>query len=155
MKFSIIIVTYNKHKELFNCLESIARCQSQYPFEVIVIFNGDRSYMEKCSQTFKEFSLHFIHKSTSATARNLGINKAKGEYLFFLNDDCTLPPDYFSSVHFETNWDVLGGRIKLPCIQLRFKMPLVRHYHLHFAWDQPISDTLHALVIKKMHLSRL
>lgn len=114
MKFSIIIVTYNRHKELFNCLESIARCNSQHPFEVIVIFNGDRTYMEKCSQTFKKFSLHFIQKSTPASARNFGISKAKGEFLFFLDDDCTLPPDYFSSVNFENNWDVLGGPDQTP-----------------------------------------
>jgi glycosyltransferase involved in cell wall biosynthesis len=114
MKFSIIIVTYNKHKELFNCLESITRCQSQHPFEVIVIFNGDRTYMEKCSQTFKKFSLHFIHKSSPASARNFGISKAKGEYIFFLDDNCTLPTNYFSLVNFENNWDVLGGPDQTP-----------------------------------------
>lgn len=114
MKFSIIIVTYNRHKELFNCLESITRCQSQHPFEVIVIFNGDRTYMEKCSQTFRNFSLHFIHKSTPANARNFGVSKAKGEYIFFLDDECTLPSDYFSLVNFENNWDVLGGPDQTP-----------------------------------------
>lgn len=109
MKFSIIIVTYNNHRELFDCLESITRCHIQYPFEVIVIFNGDRSYLEKCSQTFKKFSLLYTQKTTPASARNLGISKAKGEFLFFLNDDCTLPRDYFTSLNFENNWDVLGG----------------------------------------------
>lgn len=116
MKFSIIIVTSNKHKELFKCLESITRCHLQHSYEVIVIFNGDRTYMEKCSQAFKKFSLHFIHKSTPARARNLGISKAKGEYIFFLDDDCTLPIDYFSSVSFENNWDVLGGPDQTPPI---------------------------------------
>lgn len=114
MKFTIIIVTYNRHKELFNCLESITRCQSTHPYEVIVVFNGDRTYMEKCSQVFKKCSLHFIHKTTPSSARNFGISKAQGEYLFFLDDDCTLPADYFSSVDFSQNWDVLGGPDQTP-----------------------------------------
>lgn len=114
MKFSIVIVTYNRHKELVNCLESIARCHSAHPFEVIVVFNGDRTYLEKCAQTFKKFSMHFIHKTTPSSARNYGVTKAKGEYLFFLDDDCTLPSDYFSSMDFEQNWDVLGGPDQTP-----------------------------------------
>lgn len=114
MKFSIIIVTYNNHKALFNCLESISRCNVQHPFEVVVIFNGDRTYLKKCSQTFKNFSLNYIHKTTPASARNFGISKATGEFAFFLNDDCTVPSNYFSSVNFEKDWDVLGGPDQTP-----------------------------------------
>lgn len=114
MKFSIIIVTYNRHKELFNCLESITRTITPHPYEVIVIFNGDRTYMEKCSQTFKKTSLHFIHKTTPSSARNFGLSKAQGEYVFFLDDDCTLPESYFSLVDFTQNWDVLGGPDQTP-----------------------------------------
>jgi glycosyltransferase involved in cell wall biosynthesis len=114
MKFSIIIVTYNRHKELFNCLESITWAATTHPYEVIVIFNGDRTYMEKCSQLFKSCSLHFIHKTTPSSARNFGLNKARGEFLFFLDDDCTLPTDYFSKIDFMQNWDVLGGPDQTP-----------------------------------------
>lgn len=109
MKFSIIIVTSNKHKELFNCLESISCNQIQWPYEVIVVFNGDRSYMERCSQTFTNISLFFINKTTSASARNFGITKINSEFILFLNDDCRLPIDYFTLINFENNWDVLGG----------------------------------------------
>jgi len=114
MKFTIIIVTYNRHKELFSCLESITRAKSAHPYEVIVVFNGDRSYMEKCSQTFKNFSLHFIHKTTPSSARNFGVSKARGEYIFCLDDDCILPENYFSLIDFDQNWDVLGGPDQTP-----------------------------------------
>ncbi len=65
--------------------------------------------MERCSQTFINVSLFFINKTTSANARNFGIKKANSEFILFLNDDCSLPMDYFSIINFENNWDVLGG----------------------------------------------
>ena len=114
MKFSIIILTYNRYKELTACLDSIVKNSFAGQFEVIVIFNGDRSYLERCTQNYPKFSFHYIQKSTPAWARNFGVTKASGEYLFFLDDDCTLPIDYFSKVDFEKNWDVLGGPDQTP-----------------------------------------
>lgn len=114
MKYSIVVVTYNRQKELLNCLESIARCASPYPYEVIVVFNGDRAYLEKCAQLYKNFQMMFIHKSTPANARNFAAKQAKGEYLFFLDDDCILPENYFSNMDFTQGWDVLGGPDQTP-----------------------------------------
>lgn len=114
MKFSIIIVTYNRPKELLSCLESIRAQRIEIPYEVLVIFNGDRSYFEKFSRVFSKFKMQFIHKTTPSNARNHGLLKAQGEYIFFLDDDCTLPADYFSHIDFNTNWDVLGGPDQTP-----------------------------------------
>lgn len=116
MKFSIIIVTYNRHKELLSCLDSITRCSVEMPFEVIVVFNGDRTYMEKFSTLYKNFSINYIHKTTPSNARNYGALKASGEYLFFLDDDCILPANYFSNLDFGSEWDVLGGPDQTPPI---------------------------------------
>lgn len=114
MKYSIVVVTYNRQKELLNCLESIARCASSYKYEVIVIFNGDRAYLEKCAQIYKNFQMTFIHKTTPANARNFAARQAKGEYLFFLDDDCLLPENYFQNLDFNLGWDVVGGPDQTP-----------------------------------------
>ncbi len=114
MKYSIVVVTYNRQKELLNCLESIARCASPYSYEVIVVFNGDRAYLEKCAQMYKGFQMTFIHKTTPAGARNFAARQAKGEYLFFLDDDCILPENYFANIDFNQGWDVIGGPDQTP-----------------------------------------
>jgi glycosyltransferase involved in cell wall biosynthesis len=121
MKFSIIIITFNRHKELWNCLESIKKADIKIPHEVIVIFNGDRTYLEKCAQTFKNYTMQFVHKTTPANARNHGILKANGEFFFFLDDDCILPENYFSHLSFDSNWDVIGGPDQTPSISTHFQ----------------------------------
>jgi glycosyltransferase involved in cell wall biosynthesis len=121
MKYSIVVVTYNRQKELFNCLESIVRSSSPFKFEVIVVFNGDRAYMERCSQTYKNFQMIFINKTTPSNARNTAIKVATGEYLFFLDDDCVLPANYFSQINFDRPWDVLGGPDQTPLVSTPFQ----------------------------------
>ena len=118
MKFSIIIITYNRQNELMNCLDSIRASnidnffKDQY--EVIVIFNGDRTYLDKFTKKFENFKIQFIHKTTPSNARNHALLKARGEFFFFLDDDCTLPVDYFSRLNLNYSWDVLGGPDRTP-----------------------------------------
>lgn len=114
MKFSIIIVTFNRRNELESCLSSVHAQKSEQHFEIIVIYNGETSYVEKMKNNFPTHKSFFIPANTPAFARNIGISKATGEYLFFLDDDCVLPPDYFSKINFQEEWDVLGGPDRTP-----------------------------------------
>ncbi|MBC7713609.1 MAG: glycosyltransferase [Rhizobacter sp.] len=114
MKFSIIIVTYNRKNELEACLASIAAQRFSLPFETIVIYNGENSYVERMRTLYPAHCCYMIKASTPAHARNVGISKANGEYLFFLDDDCFLPPNYFSAIDFSSDWEVLGGPDRTP-----------------------------------------
>lgn len=114
MKYTIIVVTHNRETELFNCLNSISQCNSSYNHEVVIIFNGEKSYFKKCLDTYPHYNAFYLPKTTPAASRNYAIQKAKGEYLFFLDDDCILPKDYFSKINFHTNWDVIGGPDQTP-----------------------------------------
>lgn len=109
MKFSIIIVTFNRKKALIACLQSIRAQSLKMPHEVIVILNGDLAYIEKYRTSFPGFHFTHIPFTTTANARNIAIKKAKGEYVLFLNEDSVLPNQYFENVNFELGWDVLGG----------------------------------------------
>lgn len=109
MKFSIIIITFNRKKALIGCLQSICAQSLKIPHEVIVILNGDLAYLERYKSTFPQFKFIHIPKITKASARNIAINKAQGEYVLFLEDDCVLPTDYFKHANFDLTWDVLGG----------------------------------------------
>ena len=73
MKYSIVIVTYNRQKELVQCLESIRKSPTSHPFEVVVVFNGDRTNIERFSRIYKDYSFYFINKTTPAAARNLSL----------------------------------------------------------------------------------
>jgi glycosyltransferase involved in cell wall biosynthesis len=114
MKFSIIIVTFNRKKALTECLQSICNQSLKIPYEVIVILNGDRGYLEKYKSSFRQFTFIHIPQTTSANARNIAIKKAQGEYVLFLEDDCLLPTNYFQNINFDLPWDVLGGPDQTP-----------------------------------------
>lgn len=92
---SIIIATYNNESGLRACLASLK--EQTYPaVEIIIVLNGclyDAKTIisqgaEKARVIVNQENLFF------AKAQNQGIEAAKGEYVFCLNDDCAIEPNY-------------------------------------------------------------
>lgn len=96
---SVIIPTFNRTKFLVETIDSILK--QTYSFvEILVINDGsDKEFLNeleniiKISDKIKLYSLP-IHKGV-ASARNLGLGKAKGDYIFFLDDDDLIPSNLF------------------------------------------------------------
>jgi len=124
MKFSILIVTYNRKEDLKKCLESIKRQSCAYKYEIIVVFNGELSYLEKTRAANPEARIIYSPSVTPTAARNFGITKCQGEYIFFLDDNCSLPPGYFDNINFDETWDVLGGPDQTPPDASKFQKTL-------------------------------
>lgn len=87
---SIIIPIYNAEKYLERCLESICN-QSYENLEIILINDGsiDNSYAicKRISQYDKRVKvLSQINKGV-ASARNLGLNVASGDFIYFIDAD--------------------------------------------------------------------
>lgn len=114
MKFSIVIVTYNRKKDLEKCLAAIKRQSCAYPYEVIVVFNGELSYLEKTKTSHPTAKIFYTPSVLPSAARNFGISKCQGEYILFLDDDCILPPGYFQHLKFDGSWDIMGGPDQTP-----------------------------------------
>ena len=114
IKFSIVIVTYAREKEYFECASSLIKQQIPYTFETIVVFNGDSSYLHKSIEQHPYFIYLTTDKTTPAQARNVAISRTQGEFIFFLDDDCLIPDGYFNKINFNTGWDVLGGPDQTP-----------------------------------------
>lgn len=96
--FSIIVCTYERPEALANCLKSISNMDYNYSgFEVIVIDDGSvadyTALLNKYSNSLNLNYLKVPHRGVAA-ARNKGIDHAQGEYLAFVDDDCTLREDY-------------------------------------------------------------
>ena len=96
---SIIVPIYNVEDYLRQCLDSILE-QTLSHFEVILVNDGSpdssgdicREYVEKDSR------FHYFEKENGglSDARNYGIERARGEYLTFIDSD-----DYIDSLHLE------------------------------------------------------
>lgn len=98
---SIVIPVYNKEYALENTLNSIMN-QSFSDFEVLLIDDGSTDLSIKICHKFSEMDNRFItiHKTNGgvASARNLGIKKACGDFMFFCDADDELPKDAMANL---------------------------------------------------------
>ena len=87
---SVIVPVYNVEKYIGKCLESIC-CQTYSNLEIIVVNDGstDNSRQIVLQWTEKDKRIVFLEQQNSgvSVARNLGIEKAHGEYIAFVDSD--------------------------------------------------------------------
>lgn len=95
-RISIIIPVYNAEDYLDRCLESIIE-QSFTSYEVILVDDGSTDSSPLICDRYSATDPRFrtIHKQNGgvSSARNAGMNLAKGEYLMFTDSDDALLPD--------------------------------------------------------------
>lgn len=95
---SVIVPTHNRAQYLKLALLSILK-QSYELVEIIVIANGCNDETENAVNEIKSHTqaaiifLNFTEVLGGAKARNIGLDKARGEYIAFLDDDDTWHPD--------------------------------------------------------------
>lgn len=101
MKISVIIPIYNTEKHLNKCLDSVLS-QTYHDFEIIVINDGspDNSLKILKSYEAKHNNIKVFSQKNSGVseARNLGIKKAKGEYIVFIDSDDYVSPNYLEDL---------------------------------------------------------
>jgi glycosyltransferase involved in cell wall biosynthesis len=101
---TIVVSTLRRAGLLERLLTSICDLQvSGGTFEVVVVDNskeGDRPTQELCqSERFKlAFDLKYVHQPKIGLneARNYGIRNARADWVGFIDDDETLPPDWLT-----------------------------------------------------------
>ena len=114
MKFSLIVPVYNRADEVKALLESLAR-QDDKGYQCIIVEDGSPEPCESVCREFEDrFELRYYFKENEgrSIARNYGMDRADGDYYVFVDSDCVLPPDYFSSLRkalSETPAQCFGG----------------------------------------------
>lgn len=98
---SVVICTMNRPDALQKCLRSLD-AQMLPPNEVILVHAGaDQQLGERLAQEWAgaRFQLRYVRSRPSLVLqRNLGIQQARGDVVFFLDDDVVLEPDYLKQV---------------------------------------------------------
>ena len=96
---SIIIVNYNGKNHLEKCLESIMRIDYNN-YEIILVDNNstDKS-IELVKNTYPNVMIIKLDKNYGfAEPNNIGAKNAKGDFLFFLNNDTIVTPKCISEL---------------------------------------------------------
>ena len=112
---TIIVPVYNTEAYLPRCLDSILS-QSFADFELLLVDDGstDGSGLICDSYADRDGSIRVFHKENGgvSSARNLGIDKAQGEWLYFVDSDDELLPGGLSTLVDNISDDVdvtMGG----------------------------------------------
>lgn len=111
MKYSVIIPVYNVEKYINRCLKSVIS-QNYNDLEIIVIDNGstDRSgsICDSYANEYANISVYHIENHGVGSARNFGLSKARGEFIYFVDSD-----DYLVGNLFAEFEDKLGPDLDL------------------------------------------
>ncbi len=94
---SVIITAYNAEKTIEKCLNSILDTKYN-DYEIILVNDGSTDNTDKIIELFASDKIKYYKKENTGVAdsRNFGIDKAKGDYITFVDSD-----DYVSSNYFE------------------------------------------------------
>lgn len=98
---SVIVPVYNVEKVLYHCIESILN-QTFDDFELILVDDGSTDNSGKICDEYseKDNRIRVIHKPNGgvSSARNAGIEAAKGEYICFVDSDDYLESNYLKEL---------------------------------------------------------
>lgn len=99
MKYSVIIPVYNVEKYIDRCLKSIIS-QNYDDLEIIVIDNGSTDsggiICDTYASEYSNISVYHIENHGVASARNFGLSKARGEFIYFVDSDDYLVGNLFA-----------------------------------------------------------
>lgn len=113
MRVSIIIPTYNRPRQIAECLDWLEKLEfPRDQFEVIVVDDGSPIPVTSGSRPY-QLTILRQDNAGPASARNHGAAKAKGELLAFIDDDCHPAPDWLGEMvaHWKPN-TLVGGRTR-------------------------------------------
>ena len=119
MKLSIIVPVYNLENYIAATLESLLSIRFSFDFEIIVIndgsTDGSESIIHGYQKKYGQITLYSIEHQGVSNARNIGISRASGDYITFVDGDDTVEPDFFEKTIRELNaggYDFVQGNYK-------------------------------------------
>jgi GT2 family glycosyltransferase len=92
IKLSIIIVNYNGAAYIGSCIDSIKKSNVNFEYEIIVVDNNSYDTSKDILKSYLD-DITLIENKTNngfSKANNQGLAKARGEYVFLLNNDTLL-----------------------------------------------------------------
>lgn len=141
VKVSIIVPVYNTCSYVTACLESLQQ-QTYQNIEILIINDGSTDESERIIKEFQEkdkrIKYFYQENRGVSSARNLGISKAIGTYLCFVDSDDVVSTSFvedFVSL-FLKDVDLVATSITRYCKQEKIKtIPTIKEYEIENKYD--------------------
>lgn len=93
-KVSIILPCYNVEKYIAKSIQSVLN-QTFIDFELLVIIDGSPDNSKQVAETFSDSRISIYEKQNGglSDARNFGLERAKGEFIYFMDSDDWIEPN--------------------------------------------------------------
>jgi GT2 family glycosyltransferase len=92
---SVVIPAYNGGQTIGSCLDAVQQASGGRHVEVIVVNSSPDATSELIRRGFPDVTVIQSEARLSAgAARNMGVSRARGKLIFFLDQDCIVPKDW-------------------------------------------------------------
>ena len=106
MKISVIVPTYKPKEYLWECLDSlVAQTLPGSEWELLLVLNGCREpwrtqIEQYIGSKMQGMNVVFVQTDTPgvSNARNIALDRARGEYITFIDDDDYVSPQYLEEL---------------------------------------------------------
>ena len=112
---SVIIPSYNSESTIEKCLNSLLGQSFSGDYEIILVDSSfDRTPLIVTSKYPGVNFTHLNKKTDPGTARNIGISKARGEVMAFIDSDCVAAQDWLDRVcnAHKSSYNAIGGSVQ-------------------------------------------
>lgn len=107
---TVTISTYRSLPFIEKCLQSI-KAQTYPNIEIIVVdaLKYDLEEQKKCREIIEKYAIYFQDGPERSIQRNRGLKEAKGEFIYFLDQDMYLRPDVVKECYEKMMAENLSG----------------------------------------------
>ena len=138
VSLSVIVPFYNSGKYISSCLDSLLGSEGIDSTEIILVDDGSSDESVSIADTYAEkyTNIIVIHKKNEgpSAARNTGLLKARGEYVFFCDSDDYVVSKLFGKIialSKESSCDMLLWDAELLYETVNLLMPKNRNFFSH------------------------
>lgn len=141
MKISVIVPTYKPQAYLWECLDSIYhQTFSKNDYELVLVLNGcNEPYNAQIKEWLSQhidLQVQYIQTDEGgvSNARNLALDKARGEYVTFIDDDDYVSECFLKELYAKSSSDAISlcypyaFRDGTPSIQLPYRVTSAYEY---------------------------
>lgn len=133
---SVIVPVYNTEKYLDQCIQSVL-AQTYTNWELLLIDDGSTDASGAICDKYAEQDsrIRVFHKSNGgvSSARNLGLDNAKGEWITFVDSDDYVDPDWLTAFDVSTR--------QTPCI-LYIQWAKCKHEKFNYLLHQQLNGNI-------------